>query len=1371
MPPNPMPPMIHEAFHSQAIKTPSAPCLIDAVSGKVWTYRQTQHRVLRLASELRAAGTSADKVVAIYMGPSPRYVVSMLAALSAGGAFVPLELAYPTPMIERVLDDAQPTAVCTTLEHVRKLPAAAGEMAIICEDDSAHEEIGDNEQEWSDLWSRYQRCWCEEGDNSNHEKTSLDDLAFIVYSSGTTGQPKGIAIPHRAPAVSYEWRFTTLSDYYPGDIVACNVFFIWEALRPIMRGGTVLPIPSDDIFDGERLTCLLERYGATEMLFTPSLLDNLLLTVDVNDVRKRMKSVKIIYLNGEVVSLALRKKVIDAFSHARLLNLYSISECHEVAALDLTADDLDLKYSDKFCPVGYPACPCYIVDEECQPLPFGEAGELFVGGDMLARGYLNLPELTSTRFVKDPFLSKQEPSNKEPMMYRTGDRARFLPNGQLEILGRCDFMVKIRGYSVVLGAVESALVQHIKLSSCVVVADGEEGSEDKQLIAYIVRDNKDDPEDTRFSDWTIDTRSGACPEIRRAVSGHLPHYCVPSVYIEVESLPVSAAGKLDRKSLASTTSDRRALMRSLQLNFETHTVGSHAAATPVHSSSSLSIRKLAKFLRVPSDSSLTDVENAMIALWESVLVTGDSNSAITLTSSFQEEGGHSLSAARLVAMVNKCFGVRLSAARLFQDNYSVENCCMEVMKQWSNSVEENIEVSESEESLESDQNEVIFRVRNHALLPPDITIQSAVNVNTVKSARSVFLTGATGYLGAHILAQVLATNDIATVTCLVRSSDPNAVRKNCDKYGLSIDFSRVVLQRGDLSLSHLGMNNADWNRISASIDFIIHCGAMVSLTAPYEGKMREINVGGTLETIRLAAACQEGTSLVYVSSNGIFPSCDEVFMENDNVSCLPDRLGSHNGYGLSKWAAEQLVLEANKHGLPTLAIRFGNIGWDSNTLIGNSLDYQAMILNGCIRLGKAPGINGWNFECTPVDFASKALIHLATDSETLRKGYTLNCVQDGFTPSTEVFQFLNNVANRRILSDSFDSWSRTVLDNATSGTPDDSVTALFSLISGIEDFESYVTKIPKLDCSVFDATLEKIGAPIKRAGIVGKAYYEKYFRSVMDSGFEIVNADEAIPFDPSGAAPMQGQLAGQVAIVTGASSGIGRAIVSALVKAGCHVAMGARRVDELEKTRALVMKECPGTASKALIVKTDVTKLSDVQQLVQKAEDALGPVDILVNVAGVMYFTLMKNVLIDQWERTVDVNCKGTMYGIGAILPKMLKRGKGHIVNITSDAGRKAFPGLGIYSGSKFFVEAVSQSLRAETASTGLKVTCIQPGNVETPLLSTSTDPDGLKEYGEPTGAKVLEPADIGRAVVYSVTQPEWCAVNEILVEPREEPA
>ena len=465
------------------------------------------------------------------------------------------------------------------------------------------------------------------------------------------------------------------------------------------------------------------------------------------------------------------------------------------------------------------------------------------------------------------------------------------------------------------------------------------------------------------------------------------------------------------------------------------------------------------------------------------------------------------------------------------------------------------------------------------------------------------------------------------------------------------------------------------------------------------------------------------------------------------------------------------MTEASTKGLSTLSIRFGNIGWDSKSGLGNALDFQALILNGSQRVGKALNLPDWNFECTPVDFASKALVALASDSATLKEGHVLNCVQDGFTPFEDVFKFLGGTAGHQLPAVTFKAWA-SAIEEAAMGAHDDSISALFSFISGLEDCQSYLQNVPVLDCSIFDGTLEKIGSSLQRKSLVNKTYYQSYFRSsIVTTSSDESETGDAVPFDPTGTGPPSGPLAGQVAIVTGASSGIGRAIVSALVGAGCHVAMGARRVEELERTKEIVMKECPGTSSKAVIMKTDMTCLSDVQSLVSTAEKSLGPVDILVNNAGVMYFTMMSNVKWDQWERTVDVNCKGTMYGVGSILPSMLSRGKGHIVNITSDAGRKAFPGLGVYSGSKFFVEAMSQSLRAETASTGLRVTCIQPGNVETPLLATSTDADALKAYGEPSGAKVLEPADIGRAVVYAVTQPQWCAVNEILVEPREEPA
>jgi NADP-dependent 3-hydroxy acid dehydrogenase YdfG len=198
--------------------------------------------------------------------------------------------------------------------------------------------------------------------------------------------------------------------------------------------------------------------------------------------------------------------------------------------------------------------------------------------------------------------------------------------------------------------------------------------------------------------------------------------------------------------------------------------------------------------------------------------------------------------------------------------------------------------------------------------------------------------------------------------------------------------------------------------------------------------------------------------------------------------------------------------------------------------------------------------------------------------------------------------------------------------------------------------------------------------------------------------------------------------------------------------------------------------ERQGGGVKTLTVPTDVTDRRQVKLLVARTEEELGPVDVLVNCAGVMYYTLMSNLFEDDWERTVDVLCKGMLNCVGAVLPGMLERGRGHVVTISSDAGRKVFPGLAVYSASKFFVEALSQGLRLETAGTGLKVTTVQPGNVATDLVSLSADEEALKLYGKPTGARVLDPEDVAASIIHALAQPEHVAVNEILVEPRDEP-
>ena len=244
-------------------------------------------------------------------------------------------------------------------------------------------------------------------------------------------------------------------------------------------------------------------------------------------------------------------------------------------------------------------------------------------------------------------------------------------------------------------------------------------------------------------------------------------------------------------------------------------------------------------------------------------------------------------------------------------------------------------------------------------------------------------------------------------------------------------------------------------------------------------------------------------------------------------------------------------------------------------------------------------------------------------------------------------------------------------------------------------------------------------------------------------------------------------LRNKVAVVTGASSGIGAAVAGALNVAGARVALAARRKEALLEIQS-GLDSAGGRES--IVVPTDVTDRYQVKSLVTRAQEELGPVEILVNCAGVMYYTLMKNLREEEWERTVEVNCKGALDCVGAVLPGMLERGRGHIVTISSDAGRKVFPGLAVYSASKFFVEALSQGLRLETKGTGVKVTTIQPGNVATDLISMSGDEEALKEYGQPGGTRVLDPDDVVASIIHALVQPEHVAVNEILVEPRDEP-
>ena len=914
---------LHRLFEEQARRTPQAPAVVDP-EGEL-TYEELDRRAERLAGYLRGAGVGPDEVVGVYMERRAGFVVACLAALKAGGAFLPLELAYPASLLGEVIADAEPRIVLTNGHHSERLPRG---QAWLCLDEDF--EVLDDVS----------------GGEPGREP-GLDDLVFVSYSSGTTGKPKGIANPHRAAVRSYLWRFE-ISDYGPGDRVGCNVFFIWEMFRPLLRGATTVVIPDDVIYDPVALVRFLEEYRITEVLMTPSLLGTVL-DASAPDVGSRLSALRVLWLNGEVVTKTLARRVLGLLPETRVLNVYSISETHEVAAGDLRS--LVDETSATYCPVGRPLDPdhLYLLDEERQPVPHGVAGELYVGGDTLARGYVNRSELTAQRFVEDHF-SPEEGAR----MYRTGDKARLSSDGSLEVLGRVDFMVKVRGYSIELGAVEAAIEKHLAVRSCVVVAEGEEG-EDKRLVAYLVRSADPAEYGGRYAGWRLDARTGRSPEVRRRLQESLPHYAIPAVYVELEALPLQeTTGKVDRKRLPQPPAR---VVRPASDPAERAKVLS--AGAPRHEKEALLAR-----------------------LWEEVLHLEEGD--LRRDDDFFDAGGHSLAAAQLVSSVDGVFGVRLSM-REFLENPTVEGMCDEI---------EALQRREGEGREAVRGRRPIVDLRAEAVLEPGIRPRPSDSGGgiTLRNARRVFLTGATGFLGAFLLDSLLSRTD-AEVYCLIRprggvNADPVApIRANLRRYGLwrPARAERILPVVGDLGKPLLSMPEDGFEDLARNLDLVVHNGAVVNMVYPY-GALKSVNVNGTREVLRLA--CLHETKPVHhVSTNGIFAPGTPLCREDANLDALAET--REDGYGQSKWVAEKLVWQAAGRGLPVAVYRPGNISGHSASGASNPRDLQGALIAESLRLGKAPQLDGWRMEMTPVDFVSHAICHLAGEPEALGQVFHL----------------------------------------------------------------------------------------------------------------------------------------------------------------------------------------------------------------------------------------------------------------------------------------------------------------------------------------------------------------------------------------------
>ncbi len=494
-------------FEAQVALRPDAVAL--TCDGESLTYAQLNAQANRLARELVKCGVKPDTLVGLCVDRSNELVIALVAILKAGGAYLPIDLAYPADRLAFMLEDAQAPVLLTQSKLTGNLPTT--QAKVVCVDE---------------VLARLTQA----GEEANLPPVAgPDHLAYVIYTSGTTGKPKGSLITHRNVArlfaATESWYQFNDRDVWTLFHSSAFDFSVWEIWGALLYGGRVVVVPFLVSRSPDAFYDLLASERVTVLNQTPSAFRQLIQAEE--SVGQKELALRYVIFGGEALEMQSLRPWFERHGDQRplLVNMYGITETTvHVTYRPLSQDDLN---SGSVIGVPIPDLQIYILDKQQRPVPIGVPGEMYVGGGGLARGYLNRPELTAERFIPDQFTNR--PGSR---LYKTGDLARFLPNRDIEYLGRIDDQVKIRGFRIELGEIESVLCQHPAVRQASVMAR-EDVPGTKRLVAYLVT-------------------TSPTPEVstlREHLKKKMPEYMVPAAFVFMEKLPLNNNGKIDRKAL------------------------------------------------------------------------------------------------------------------------------------------------------------------------------------------------------------------------------------------------------------------------------------------------------------------------------------------------------------------------------------------------------------------------------------------------------------------------------------------------------------------------------------------------------------------------------------------------------------------------------------------------------------------------------------------------------------------------------------------------------------------------------------------------------------------------------------------------------